>query len=59
MSGGNFARIIVPGLNETTVAEVNYLGDDKYNPANTTVEIVVNSPGLLLRLLLILRVNGI
>ena len=45
MPGGNIARIIVPGLNETTVAEVNYLGDDKYNPANTTVEIVVNSPG--------------
>ena len=45
MPGGNIARIIVPGLNETTVAEVNYLGDDKYNPANTTVEIVVNSQG--------------
>jgi len=45
MSGGNIARIIVPGLNETTIADVNYLGDDKYNPANTTVEIVVNSPG--------------
>ena len=45
MPGGNIARIIVPGLNETTIAEVNYLGDDKYNPANTTVEIVVNSPG--------------
>ena len=45
MPGGNIARIIVPGLNETTIAEVNYLGDDKYNPANTTVEIIVNSPG--------------
>ena len=45
MIGGLAAEIIVPGLNETTVAEVNYLGDDKYNPANTTVEIVVNSPG--------------
>ena len=43
MPGPNFARIIVPGLNETTVAEVNYLGDDKYNPANTTVIILVNS----------------
>uniref|UniRef100_UPI0025F558E1 hypothetical protein n=1 Tax=uncultured Methanobrevibacter sp. TaxID=253161 RepID=UPI0025F558E1 len=45
MPGGNIARIIVPGLNETTIAEVKYLGDDKYNPANTTVEIVVNSQG--------------
>ena len=45
MIGGLAAEIIVPGLNETTVAEVKYLGDDKYNPANTTVEIVVNSPG--------------
>ena len=45
MIGGLAAEIVVPGLNETTVAEVNYLGDDKYNPANTTVEIVVNSPG--------------
>ena len=44
MIGGLAAEIIVPGLNETTIAEVNYLGDDKYNPANTTVEIVVNSP---------------
>ena len=43
MSGGNIARIIVPGLNETTIADVNYLGDDKYNPANTTVIILVNS----------------
>ena len=45
MIGGLAAEIIVPGLNETTVAEVNYLGDDKYNPANTTVIILVNSPG--------------
>ena len=43
MPGGNIARIIVPGLNESTVAAVNYLGDDKYNPANTTVIILVNS----------------
>ena len=43
MPGPNFARIIVPGLNETTIADVNYLGDDKYNPANTTVIILVNS----------------
>ena len=42
--GGAIAEIIVPGLNETTIAEVNYLGDDNYNPANTTVEIIVNTP---------------
>ena len=46
MEGGNIARIIVPGLNESTVAAVNYLGDDKYNPANTTVEIVVSKKNL-------------
>ena len=40
--GGAIAEIIVPGLNETTIAEVNYLGDDNYNPANTTVNIIVN-----------------
>ena len=33
-------------LFETTIAEVNYLGDDYYNPANTTVEIVVSKKNL-------------
>ena len=54
MPGPNFARIIVPGLTESAVAVVNYLGDDKYNPANTTVEII-----LLLLFLLILRIKRI
>ena len=48
MAGGNIARIIVPGLTESAVAVVNYLGDDKYNPANTTVEIIVNSNNIII-----------
>ncbi|WP_296866513.1 hypothetical protein [uncultured Methanobrevibacter sp.] len=39
------ATVIVPGLTETVTADVIYLGDDNYNPANTTVEIIVSSPG--------------
>jgi predicted outer membrane repeat protein len=42
MLGGYIAEIIVTGLNETTIANVNYPGDENYNPANTTVEIIVN-----------------
>ena len=33
---------IVPGLTETVTADVIYAGDENYNSASTTVEIVVN-----------------
>ncbi|WP_296848711.1 Ig-like domain-containing protein, partial [uncultured Methanobrevibacter sp.] len=36
------AKVIVPGLTETVTGNVNYPGDDKYNPASTTVKITVN-----------------
>ncbi len=36
------ASITVPGLSENVTAVVNYPGDDKYNPAMTTVNITVN-----------------
>ena len=36
------ANIIVTGLKESIVANVNFNGDDKYNPASTTVKITVN-----------------
>ena len=39
------AIAIVPGLNANTTAIIKYPGDDNYNPASTTVEIVVNSKG--------------
>ena len=45
MLGGYIAEIIVTGLNESTIANVNYLGDDNYNPASTTVNITVNPKG--------------
>ncbi|MBR6023645.1 MAG: Ig-like domain repeat protein, partial [Methanobrevibacter sp.] len=37
------ATINVPGLIENTTATISYPGDDKYNNASTTVDIVVNS----------------
>ena len=43
--GGAIAEIIVPGLTENVTAVVNYLGDEYYNPANTTVNITVNPKG--------------
>ena len=43
------ATVIVPGLTETVTADVIYLGDDNYNPANTTVEIIVSSPGKMVK----------
>ena len=36
------SNIIVPGLIESVTGIVNYLGDDKYNPASTTINITVN-----------------
>ena len=36
------ATITVPGLTETITADVIYAGDENYNNASTTVEIVVN-----------------
>ena len=36
------AAVVVPGLTENTTAIVSYPGDDKYNNASTTVDIVVN-----------------
>jgi len=36
------ATVIVSGLTETVIASVNYSGDNKYNPASTTVNITVN-----------------
>ena len=36
------ATITVPGLAENATAAINYPGDDKYNPAVTTVNITVN-----------------
>ncbi|WP_407416148.1 Ig-like domain repeat protein [Methanobrevibacter sp.] len=39
------ATVIVPGLTENTEAYVNYIGDDKYNAATTTVNITVNPKG--------------
>ena len=36
------ATITVPGLTENATAAVSYPGDDKYNSASTTVDIVVN-----------------
>jgi hypothetical protein len=36
------ATVIIPGLTENVTANVNYAGDDKYNPASTTVKITVN-----------------
>ena len=36
------ATITVPGLSENATASINYPGDDKYNPAMTTVNITVN-----------------
>ena len=37
------AKVVVPGLTESVTASVNYAGDDKYNPASTTVNITVNA----------------
>ena len=39
------ATVTVPGLTENVVAIVNYVGDDLYNPASTTVNITVNPKG--------------
>ena len=36
------ANIIVTDLTENVTANVNYAGDDKYNPASTTIKITVN-----------------
>ncbi|WP_407420904.1 Ig-like domain-containing protein, partial [Methanobrevibacter sp.] len=36
------ATITVPGLVENATADISYDGDDKYNPAKTSVDIVVN-----------------
>ena len=36
------AEVIITGLKETVTAEVLYPGDEKYNNASTTVDIVVN-----------------
>ena len=34
--------VVIPGLTETVTANVNYPDDERYNPASTTVKIVVN-----------------
>jgi aerobic-type carbon monoxide dehydrogenase small subunit (CoxS/CutS family) len=39
---GGVATIVVPGLTENATATINYPGDDRYNAANTAVDIVVN-----------------
>ena len=39
---GGKAVITVPGLTENATAVITYPGDDKYNNASTTVDIVVN-----------------
>ena len=36
------ANVVVTGLKETSTASVNYAGNNKYNPASTTVKITVN-----------------
>ena len=36
------ATFIIPGLIENTTAFITYMGDDRYNNASTTVNIVVN-----------------
>ena len=36
------ATVNIPGLTESVTGNVNYNGDDKYNPASTTVNITVN-----------------
>ena len=36
------ATVNIPGLTESVTGNVNYNGDDKYNPASTTVKITVN-----------------
>ena len=36
------ATVTIPGLTESVTGNVNYGGDDKYNPASTTVKIIVN-----------------
>ena len=36
------AKVTIPGLTESVTGNVNYNGDDKYNPASTTVNITVN-----------------
>ena len=36
------ANIIVTDLTENVTANVNYAGDDKYNPTSTTIKITVN-----------------
>ena len=38
---GGRANVIVNGLKDNVVASVNYGGDDKYNPAKTSVNIIV------------------
>ena len=36
------ATVIIPGLKENTVGQVSYPGDNNYNNASTTVDIIVN-----------------
>ena len=36
------AAVVVPGLTENVTAVISYPGDDKYNNASTTIDIVVN-----------------
>ena len=36
------AKVTIPGLTESVTGNVNYAGDERYNPASTTVKITVN-----------------